>query len=91
MGSGRVLGSTRYSPSQYPPSSHYPGYTPPPSRQYSVASTVRYSGCKVVVGFRSVDQLTLSAKISGFQGITEGYNLLYVGRIINHLSIPGTK
>ena len=45
----------------------------------------------MVVGLRSVDQLSLSTQISGIRGMTEVYNLVYVGRIINHLLIPGNK
>ena len=45
----------------------------------------------MVVGLRSVDQLTLSYEISGSRGMTEVYNLLRIGRIINHYCIPGNK
>ena len=45
----------------------------------------------MVVGLISVDQLSLGTQISGSQGITESYNLVGIGRIINHLDIPGTK
>ena len=44
----------------------------------------------MVVGLISVDQLTLDDQISGSEGITEGYNLVRIGKINNHLSIPGT-
>ena len=45
----------------------------------------------MVVGLRSVDQLSLSAGISDIQGMTEVYNLLDIGRIINHLVILQNK
>ena len=45
----------------------------------------------MAVGLKSVGQLTLGPVFSGFQGITEGYNLVKVGRISNHLPIPGIK
>ena len=38
----------------------------------------------MVVGLISVRQLTLDDQISGFPGITESYNLVRIGRIINH-------
>ena len=45
----------------------------------------------MVVGLKSVAQLSLGVLFSGFQGITEGYNVLRTGRINNHLVIPGNK
>ena len=45
----------------------------------------------MVVGLNTVEQLSLSVHFSGLLGITEGYNLVEVGRIINHLGIPGNK
>ena len=45
----------------------------------------------MAVGLRSVGQLSLGTHISGFEGMTEVYNLVYVGRIINHFTIPGNK
>ena len=42
----------------------------------------------MVVGLRSVDQLCLYAQISGFQGITEVYNLGYAGNPDDHKCIP---
>ena len=44
----------------------------------------------MVVGLKSVAQLTLVAHFSGFLGITEVYNLLRIRRINNHSVIPGT-
>ena len=45
----------------------------------------------MVVGLNTVGQLSLSAHFSGFQVITEVYNLLRIDRINNHLYIPGNK
>ena len=45
----------------------------------------------MVVGLKSVEQLSLSDRFSGFQGITEVYNLVDIGRINNHFVIPGTE
>ena len=77
------------------PQPHHPGYTSPPhpGARYTVysAPAAVYSGCKMVVGLKSVDQVSLSAEISGFQTITEVYNLVEIGRISNHSFIPGTK
>ena len=46
---------------------------------------------KVVVGLRSVDQLTLRARFSDILGITEGYNLAIAGNPNDHFLIPSTK
>ena len=90
MGSGRVLGSTRYSTPPDPPSSHYPGYTPPPGIVYTVYGYSMPARSKVAVGLISVEQLSLYAHFSGFQGITEGYNLAIAGNPDDHNVIPGT-
>ena len=45
----------------------------------------------MVVGLKSVGQLSLVTHFSGFQGITEVYNLVDIGRINNHFHILGTK
>ena len=84
----------RYSPSRHPPGYHYPGYTPPPPSGHGQPGTLphgSYSGHNMVVGLKSVAQLTLEVLISGFRGITEGYNLATVGRINNHFVILGNK
>ena len=47
-------------------------------------------GVNQAVGLKSVGQLSLYALISGFQGMTEVYNLVEIGRIINHSFILGT-
>ena len=43
----------------------------------------------MVVGLKSVEQLSLGDQISGSRELTEVYNLLDIGRIINHLFIVG--
>ena len=57
-----------------------------------------YTGARAVparlnmaVGLISVQQLTLDGRFSGFQGITEVYNLVYVGIPNDHNVIPGTE
>ena len=61
----------------------HPGYT-------AVMHEAGISDLNMAVGLKSVDQLTLGAWISENQGITEVYNLVIAGRIINHFPIPGT-
>ena len=61
-----------------PPGTHplpHPGYTPPAPTATMQVFKGTSARVEVVVGLRSVDQLTLDARISGLQGITEGYNL----------------
>ena len=50
-----------------------------------------YGRVNMVVGLISVARLSLWVHFSGFQGITERYNLLRIGRINNHYVILGTK
>ena len=45
----------------------------------------------MVVGLILVAQLSLYVHFSGFQGITEGYNLCTAGNPNDHNDIPGTK
>ena len=45
----------------------------------------------MVVGLRSVGQLSLSTEISGLRVMTEVYNVRDIGRIINHLVILQNK
>ena len=45
----------------------------------------------MAVGLKSVGQLSLSLVFSGFLGMTEVYNLVRIGRINNHSSIPGNE
>ena len=66
-----------------------PPATPPrvhPSLPHPVPTTAAPvdPGLKGVVGLISVAQLSLSAHFSGFQGITEVYNLVDTGIINNH-------
>ena len=80
----------------HPASPHTPGTPLPPGytseQVLYTAGWVRavYSQLYMAVGLKSVDQLTLRRVFSGFQVMTEVYNLVEVGRINNHLLIPGT-
>ena len=80
------------------------GIAPPPTHPSPIprvhppspgAPVLPYTGpageSKLVVGLRSVDQLSLSIHFSGSRGMTEVYNLSKIGRINNHSLIPGTK
>ena len=81
-------------PSQHPPGTHpvpHPGYTP-----CTTVTAVHGLGMlsrrgNMVVGLISVHQLTLVVHFSGFQVMTEVYNLSKIGRINNHNDIPGTN
>ena len=90
----RVLGwlGTGYRYSPRPPTQPYPPrvhpYPPMPLVYISVHGSAEQL---MAVGLRSVDQLTLSAKISGFRGMTEVYNLVKLGRTNNHSFIPGNE
>ena len=86
-----VLLGTRYSPSPAHPHPHHPGYTPTAGIVYMVYGYGSAARLKGGVGLRSVDQLTLDAHISGFRGITEGYNLVIAGNPNDHFLIPGTE
>ena len=81
---------TRYSPPSTHPVYPTPG-TPLPRTSAATAHGGAPAEYKVVVGLKSVRQLSLSVRFSRFQGITEGYNLRITGRINNHLLIPGTE
>ena len=73
MGSTPVVhppGPPRYSP---------PRVHPPGTMLYATATGTAAARVKDAVGLRSVDQLSLYAQISEFQGITEGYNLAIAG------------
>ena len=77
-----------------PPATHQLPTPGTPSRYvhgYQHACTGQYGGANSVVGLKSVAQLTSGGYSSGFQGITEVYNLIPVGRINNHLYITGNK
>ena len=43
----------------------------------------------MAVGLISVGQLSLDSRFSVFGTITEVYNLVEIGKLINHLHIPG--
>ena len=78
----------RYSPPRthpvYPPRVH-PCRTQHHGEQLLGASAMLNSA----VGLKSVRQLTLSAYFSGFQGMTEVYNLLMVDNPNDHKHITG--
>ena len=60
--------------------------TPLPTREW-LPGMSQWSN--VAVGLISVDQLTLSHQISGFRGMTEGYNLIKAGNPNDHKCISG--
>ena len=83
---------TGIAPLPTPPRTHYPGYTPalPACRFRTVLLPHSHArGVKLVVGLKSVAQLSLSIQISGSRGMTEVYNVEITGRINNHLYIVG--
>ena len=90
MGTGIALPTTH----PYP---HHPGYTSPPG--YTSAGWTGMTGwCSghagqrnMVVGLRSVAQLSLDARFSGFRGMTEVYNLCTAGNPNDHYCIPGNE
>ena len=80
------------------PSTH-PGTHPVPHPGYTSDSTARPAGpvpvvsgrSNYAVGLKSVAQLSLSTRFSGFQGITEVYNLVTAGNPDDHSFIPGNE
>ena len=94
MGLGWVLGSTRYSPpgipQSPPPWVHLPS-TMPVVLMTSVLPRGHVPEVNSAVGLKSVGQLSLCARFSRFQGITEGYNLVYIGNPNDHKYIPGLE
>ena len=74
-----------------PPQSHTPGTPLPLPRTTCYTARSRHHGLNRVVGLISVGQLSLSVRFSEIEGITEVYNLLDIGRIINHFVIVGNK
>ena len=93
-----VLGSTRVvHPPRYPPSPR----TPPPRvhlppavpawlyMPYGARGAAARSN--KAVGLISVGQLSLVAQISGFEGMTEVYNLVEIKDPNDHFVIPGNK
>ena len=89
MGPGLAGPGYRYSTPPAHPSYHHPGYTPPTTVIAVHGPGMQSREVKVVVGLISVEQLSLSALISGFWGITEVYNLLRIGNPNDHKLIPG--
>ena len=83
----------RYSPPSHPPGPHHPGYTPPsrtPEHQVRYGVRCSAGGVNSAVGLKSVDRLSLDVHISGFQGMTEVYNLVRIEDPNDHNVIPGT-
>ena len=83
-----AVGSTRYSPSRHPPS-YPPRVHPRWSPRTELSCTGLSASHNMVVGLISVHQLSLCLHFSGFQGITEVYNLCTAGNPNNHFHIPG--
>ena len=77
----------RYSTPPTHPVLHHPGYTPPPTIWLLVPYPLLPHRCNMAVGLISVAQLSLDRRFSGFQGMTEVYNLMDIGRINNHYVI----
>ena len=78
---------TRYSPPRHPPSHTPPGTTPGtplPALPSCTMVTAVLPLSNMAVGLKSVGQLSLDARFSGFQGMTEVYNLSKIDRINNH-------
>ena len=86
-----MLGSTRVVPLPVP-TSPIPRVHPSPARHYRVRTLPlphgHDGGVNMAVGLRSVGQLSLDAHISGLRGMTEVYNVINIGRINNHFTIP---
>ena len=87
---GWVVG-TGIAPSRPTPVLHHPGYTPSHARGGYPVTAVMPAELNSAVGLISVAQLSLYTEISGFQGFTEVYNLLRIGRINNHKCILQNK
>ena len=87
VGTGIALPGTHPVPTR----PHHPGYTLPTGPGMLRAVQWQSQRAKVAVGLKSVAQLSLYARISGFLGITEVYNLLIAGNANDHNVIPGIK
>ena len=85
------LGSTRYSPSRHHPATPPRVHLPRGWLAALVGRTGQYPRSNIAVGLISVRQLTLSAQIWGFRGITEVYNLSVARNPDDHKHIPGNK
>ena len=88
MGPGTVWVGTRYSPPRTHPV-HTPGTPSPGTQQHGEQLPGTSWTLNSAVGLKSVDQLPLSTRFSGFQGITEVYNLATAGIPNDHSYIPG--
>ena len=86
LGTGIAPPSThRYTPPRVHPS-------PPHAHGRTRTRTARsWTQSNMVVGLRSVDQLSLDTHFSDIEGITEVYNLTNVGNPNDHNVISGTK
>ena len=82
---------TRYSTLPAHPHPTLPRVHPSPYPYRCTDVGVRTEQPEVVVGLKSVAQLTLDSQISGFQGITEVYNLRIADNPNDHFFIPGNK
>ena len=79
----------RYSPPSTHPGIPTPGTPPLHHGPVPLPYTVMSPDLNMAVGLKSVRQLSLSARISDIEGMTEVYNLLKIGRMNNHFVIPG--
>ena len=75
---------TRYSPSTTHPATHTPGTPPWHGSLVSMAPHGHVPDLNMVVGLKSVRQLTLYVLFSGFPGMTEVYNLTVAGNPDDH-------
>ena len=83
LGTGIVLPPTHPVPTT-------PGTPSPPSKSAGPSAVVSQL-VNSAVGLKSVGQLSLRAQISDIRVMTEVYNLVYIGRINNHLYIAGNE
>ena len=84
----------RYSPPGHPPSTppvHYPGYTSPRRARVPVPCRAGAARLNMVVGLKSVGQLSLYAHFSDIEELTEVYNLVRIDNPNDHKDIPGTN
>ena len=89
LGSWEGAGWYRYSPPTHPSHTPTPGTPLPRTPVPTMYNRGARDRLNMAVGLRSVGQLSLYNLFSGFQGMTEGYNLSGIGRINNHSHIPG--
>ena len=80
-----VLGGSLVVPGIALPATHpgppHPGYTPATPSSAAPSATRVHGGAgrlNMVVGLKSVQQLSLSARFSDIRGMTEDYNLLRI-------------